>query len=48
MADSSAAHAEGHAHPGWQMYVIIALILFALTALDRGERTHHTFLVAVL
>ena len=36
MADSSAAHAEGHAHPGWQMYVIIALILFALTALEVG------------
>lgn len=27
------AHAE-HAHPGWQTYLKIALILFALTALE--------------
>ena len=29
------AHAE-HAHPGWQTYLKIALILFALTALEVG------------
>ncbi|MEO6068855.1 MAG: cytochrome C oxidase subunit IV family protein [Gemmatimonadales bacterium] len=36
MADSSAAHTEGHSHPGWQMYVTIAIILFALTAMEVG------------
>jgi cytochrome c oxidase subunit 4 len=33
MAMDAAAHAE-HAHPGWQTYLKIALILFALTALE--------------
>ena len=28
------AHAEGHDHPGWKTYTAIALILFALTALE--------------
>ena len=36
MADSSAAHADVHSHPGWQMYVTIAIILFALTAMEVG------------
>ena len=36
MADSSAAHAEGHSHPGWQTYVTVAIILFALTAMEVG------------
>lgn len=30
------AHADGHAHPTWQTYTKIALILFALTALEVG------------
>jgi len=29
----AAAHAE-HSHPGWQTYLKIALVLFALTALE--------------
>lgn len=36
MADNTVAHAEEHSHPGWRMYVIIAVILFALTALEVG------------
>ena len=36
MADHSVAHAEGQSHPGWQTYVTIAVILFALTALEVG------------
>ena len=30
----AAAHADEHAHPGWKTYTAIALILFALTALE--------------
>lgn len=30
------AHADGHAHPTWQTYTKVALILFALTALEVG------------
>ena len=37
MADSSAAHTEGHSHPGWQTYVTVAVILFALTAMEVGS-----------
>ena len=36
MADTSVAHADAHAHPGWKTYVTIAVILFALTALEVG------------
>ena len=36
MSDTTAGHAEGHSHPGWQMYVTIAVILFALTAMEVG------------
>ena len=36
MAEMSAAHAEEHSHPGWQLYVTVALILFALTAMEVG------------
>jgi caa(3)-type oxidase subunit IV len=36
MSDTTAGHAEGHSHPGWQMYVTIAIILFALTAMEVG------------
>ena len=35
MSETSATHGE-HAHPGWQLYVTIAVILFALTALEVG------------
>ena len=35
MADSTHAHGE-HAHPTWQLYVGIAVILFVLTALEVG------------
>ena len=28
------AHADGHAHPTWQTYTKIAIILFVLTALE--------------
>lgn len=28
------AHTDGHDHPGWKTYTAIALILFALTALE--------------
>ena len=34
MSETSAAHGESHS--GWQMYVIIAVILFALTAMEVG------------
>ncbi len=35
MADmTAAAHADDHAHPGWKTYVTVAVILFALTALE--------------
>jgi cytochrome c oxidase subunit 4 len=37
MSHSSAGHADDHAsHPTWQLYVGIAVILFALTALEVG------------
>jgi cytochrome c oxidase subunit 4 len=36
MSDMTAGHAEGHSHPGWQLYVTIAVILFALTAMEVG------------
>ena len=36
MSDTTAGHAEGHSHPGWQLYVIIAVILFVLTAMEVG------------
>jgi caa(3)-type oxidase subunit IV len=36
MSDTTAGHAEGHSHPGWQMYVTIAVILFILTAMEVG------------
>jgi len=36
MSHSAAGHAEEHSHPGWQLYVGIAVILFALTALEVG------------
>ena len=35
MADSTHAHSD-HAHPTWQLYVGIAVILFVLTALEVG------------
>jgi len=35
MSETSAAHGE-QSHSGWQMYVTIAVILFALTALEVG------------
>ncbi len=35
MADTTHAHGE-HAHPTWQLYVSIAVILFVLTALEVG------------
>jgi len=37
MADMTAAahaHADDHSHPGWKTYVTIAVILFALTAME--------------
>ena len=34
MAEMTAGHAETHDHPGWRTYVTIAVILFALTALE--------------
>src|SRR5512141_2188143 len=36
MSDMTAGHAEEHSHPGWQLYVTIAIILFALTAMEVG------------
>ena len=36
MSHSAEAHAETHSHPTWQLYVGIAVILFALTALEVG------------
>ena len=36
MSDTTAGHTEGHSHPGWQLYVTIAVILFALTAMEVG------------
>lgn len=35
MSETSATHGD-HAHPGWQLYVTVAVILFALTALEVG------------
>ena len=35
MSETSAAHGE-QSHSGWQLYVTIAVILFALTALEVG------------
>jgi cytochrome c oxidase subunit 4 len=32
----SAGHTNEHAHPSWQLYVGIAVILFVLTALEVG------------
>lgn len=34
MTASAHAHGDGHAHPTWQTYTKIALVLFALTALE--------------
>ncbi len=34
MAEMTAGHADTHSHPGWRTYVTIAVILFALTALE--------------
>ena len=34
MADMTAAAHDDHAHPGWKTYVTIAVILFALTAME--------------
>ncbi len=36
MAASSAVHAEEHSHPGWQLYVTVAIILFVFTAMEVG------------
>ena len=36
MSHSAAGHTDEHTHPGWQLYVGIAVILFALTALEVG------------
>ena len=36
MSDMTAGHAEEHSHPGWQLYVTIAIILFVLTAMEVG------------
>lgn len=34
MTATAHAHGDGHAHPTWQTYTKIALVLFALTALE--------------
>ena len=34
MAEMTAGHADDHSHPGWRTYVTIAVILFALTAME--------------
>ena len=36
MSHSAAGHTDEHSHPTWQLYVGIAVILFALTALEVG------------
>jgi caa(3)-type oxidase subunit IV len=36
MSHAAAGHTDEHSHPTWQLYVGIAIILFALTALEVG------------
>jgi caa(3)-type oxidase subunit IV len=36
MSHTAAGHTDEHSHPSWQLYVTIAVILFALTALEVG------------
>lgn len=33
-AHAAAVPAEGHDHPGWKAYTVVALLLFVLTALE--------------